>query len=188
MKKPGDFIHMPSAGTTPIYIQYKGLFDMEDVYQSIADFFKQKKFRFYEKQQRHRRPGPFGPEVLYQFEAQRDVEDYYKWYVYITIETFDMQEVEVIQKDGKKKKMTKGKFWAQLHGVVETDYAKYWEKSAFLAHLKSFYNKYVVRKRYEGIWWDEMHYNIVIRLHALIKERLKMTSEVYEHRYYSRIH
>ena len=41
---------------------------------------------------------------------------------------------------------------------------------------------------HEGVWWDEMYYNIVLRVHALLKERLKMTSEVYEHRHFDRTH
>ncbi len=99
-----------------------------------------------------------------------------------------MHDVEVVLRNGAKKKMTKGRIWVQLWGVIETDYHKLWEKSAFLAHLKSFYNKYVIRKRLEGVWWDEMYYNIVLVLHALIRERLKMAAEVYEHRHFDRTH
>ena len=186
--QPDDFVHIGAIPTRTAYIQYKGIFDMQDLYESIADFFSQKKFKFYEKQQRHRRPGPFGPEVLHQFEANRSIEDYYKWYVYITMETFDMHDVEVLTKDGAKKKMSKGKIWIQLYGKVEMDPDKIWEKSAFLAHLKSFYNKYVLRKRVEGVWWDELQYKIVLRLQALIKERLKMASEVNETRHHSGVH
>lgn len=186
--KIGDFIHYPEIPTFPVYLQYKGIFDMQDLYESIADFFRQKKFKFYEIQQRLRRPSPFGAEILYQFRATRKVEDYYEWTVNISIETFDIHDVEVVLKDGKKKKMTKGRLWIQILGRVETDYAKLWEKNAFLAQLKGFYNKYIVKKRYEGIWWDELYFNIVLKLHSVIRERLKMLSEGYEHRFYSRVH
>ena len=186
--KASDFIHNPSSGGPDVYLQYKGIFDMQELYESIADFFFQKKFKFYELQQRHRRPGPFGPEVHYRFEAKREIEDYYEWVINVNIETFDVHDVEVVQKDGTRKKMQKGKFWMQLWGTTVTDPHHVWEKTAFLAHLKSFYNKYVIRKKMEGVWWDEMYYNIVLRLHALIKERLKMTSEVYEHRHFDRTH
>ena len=48
MKKVEDFIHFPEASTgNPVYVQYKGIFDMQDLYESIADFFRQKKFKFY---------------------------------------------------------------------------------------------------------------------------------------------
>ena len=186
--KPEDFIHFPEGGIGPLYIQYKGIFDMQDLYESIADFFRQKKFKFYEIQQRHRRPGPFGAEVLYQFRATRKVEDFYQWIVNVTIETFDMHDIEVVLKNGSKKKMAKGRIWIQLSHNVVTDYEKIWEKSAFLAHLKSFYNKYIVKKKFEGVWWDQLYYRIVLRLHALIKERLKMTSEGSEFRHMSGVH
>ena len=47
--KPEDFIHNADAPTHTVYVQYKGIFDMDDLYQSIADFFMEKKFKFYEK-------------------------------------------------------------------------------------------------------------------------------------------
>jgi len=188
MKKPEDFLHNPENATPTVYIQYKGIFDMQDLYESIADFFSTKKFKFYEKQQRYRKPGPFGPEILHQFEAKRDLDDYYRWNVNINIETFDMHEVEVVGKDGSRKKLMKGRAWIQLWGVAQMDPHEAWSKTALMMHLKSFFNKYVVRKKIEGVIWDELHYNIVLKLHALIKERLKMTSEVYEHRHFSRTH
>ena len=141
--KPEDFIHFPEAPTPTVYIQYK----------------------LYEKQQRLRRPSQFGAEIFYQFEAKRKVEEYYEWIVNINIETFDMRDIEVVMKDGTKKKMSKGRIWVQLYGNCDTDYEKVWEKSAFLAQLKGFYNKYIVKKRFEGIWWDELYYKIVLRFY-----------------------
>ena len=188
MNKVEDFIHYPDIGTPPVYVQYKGIFDMQDVYETIADFFRQKKFKFYETQQRLRKPGPFGAEILYQFKATRKVEEYYEWIVDITIETFDMHDVDVVLKDGAKKKMTKGRIWIQILGRVEMDYEKVWEKSAFLAQLKGFYHKYIIKKTIEGVWWDELYYKIVLKLHALIQERLKMASEGFEFRHMGGVH
>src|SRR3989338_796370 len=185
---PNDFIHNAEAPTPIVYIQYKGILDMQEIYNTIADFFRQKKFKLYEKQQRLRRPSAFGAELLYSFEARRKVEDYYEWVVNINIETFDFRDIEVVLKDGTKKKMIKGRIWVQLYGTCVTDYEKIWEKSAFLAHLKSFYNKYIVKKKFEGVWWDELQYKIVLRLHAMIKERLKMASEGSEFRHMAGVH
>ena len=186
--KPEDFIHFPEAPTPPVYLQYKGIFDMQDLYETIADFFRHKKFKFYETQQRLRKLSPFGSEILYQFRATRKVEEYYEWVVSMNIETFDMHDIEVVMKDGAKKKMSKGRIWVQLYGNVDMDYEKAWEKSAFLAQLKGFYNKYIIKKKIEGVWWDELYYKVVLRIHALIKERLKMSSEVNETRHHSGVH
>jgi hypothetical protein len=190
MSKPqvGDFIHMPTAPVPGAYIQYKGIFDMDDLYLAVADFFRQKKFKLYEIQQRHRRPGPFGAEILYQYRATRKVEDYYSWEVNIILETFDLRDVEVVLKDGTKKKMSKGRLWVQIQGQVIIDYEELWDKSAFLAQLKNFFNKYVIKKRIESVWWDQLQYKIVLALHALIKERLKMISEGHETRFMHGVH
>src|SRR3989344_1768441 len=136
--KVDDFIHNPVVPAYDVYIQYKGIFDMQDVYESLVDFFHRRKFKFYEKQQRYRKPCPFGPEVLHQFTAERKVEEFYEWHVNIDIETFDMHEVEVITKEGARKKMMKGRMWVKITGKCMTDYEKIWEKSAFLTHIKSF--------------------------------------------------
>ncbi|MEK6983163.1 MAG: hypothetical protein AABX33_01195 [Nanoarchaeota archaeon] len=186
--KPEDFLHFTSAATPPVFIQYKGIWDMQDLYETVADFFRQKKFKFYEKQQRLRRPGPFGAEILYDFEATRKVEEFYLWKVTVKLETFDERDIEIVLKDGTKKKMTKGRIWIYIDGIVDMDYEKSWEKTAFLAHLKGFYNKYIVKKRIEGLWWDELQYKIVLRLHALLKERLKMASEISEFRHMAGVH
>lgn len=194
-KKVSDFIHFPMVATAKpglpantLYIQYKGIFDFDDLYHSIADFFRNKKFKFYEIQQRHRRPGPFGAELYYNFRAERKVEDYYRWTVQVVIETFDTRDVEVVLKDGTKKKMAKGRLWIQIQGYVDVDYEELWNKSAFMANLKNFYNKYIVKKRIESVWWDQLQYKIVHALHALIKERLKMISEGYPTRFMHGVH
>jgi len=185
---PSHYLHNTKLPTHTLYIQYKGVFDLQDVYQTVVDFFMHKKFKLNEKMHRHRRPTAFGAEQQQAFEAVRNIGDYYRWIVNINIESFDLKEVDVVLKDGTKRKMNKGRLWIQLYGVCETDYEKTWEKSAFLAHLKSFYNKYIVRKRAEGVWWDQLYYKIVLRLHALIKERLKMDSEGYETRHHGGVH
>ena len=188
MATPEDFMHYPDIHAFPVFVQYKGIMDMQDLYESIAEFFRRKKFKFYEIQQRLRRPGPFGAEILYQFKATREVEEYYEWIVDITIETFDMHDVEVVVRDGTKKKMTKGRIWMYISGKVEMDHSKIFEKSAFFAHIRGFYHKYVIKKKIEGIWWDELYYKIVLKLHSLIKERLKMASEGFEARHMSGVH
>lgn len=172
-------------GTPMVFLQYKGIWDMDDVYQTIADFLRENKFKLNERMQRHRVPSPFGVERQYLFEGVRKVENYYKWTVTINIETFDEHDVEVVTKDGTKKKMAKGRMWMRISAVVETDYDKIFESKAFYAHLRAFYNKYVIKKKFEGVWWDQLYYNVVLRLHAKLKERLKMVSEGSEHRYFS---
>ena len=52
--------------TWPTYIQYKGVWDMQDLYEFVASFFSKNKFKFYEKRYIVKHPGPFGPEPDHQ--------------------------------------------------------------------------------------------------------------------------
>lgn len=183
---PKDFFK--EIGTPTVFLQYKGVWDMQDLYETIADFMREHKFKLYEKMQRHRHPSPFGVERQYLLEGVRKVEEYYKWTVTVNIETFDEHEVDVVSKEGAKSKMSKGRMWMRINGVVETDYDKVFESKSFHAQLRNFYNKYLFKKKIEGVYWDELYYKVVLKIHAKIKERLKMVSEGFEHRHFSGVH
>ena len=169
------------------YIQYKGVWDMQDLYEFVASFFHRLKFKFYEKKYILKRPGPFGPETYYVWEATKKEEEYYKYITNLFLHTFDTQDLEVVMKDGTKRTFTKGRLWVQFRGKVELDYEKRWEENAFYANLRNFYHKYVVLRKVEAIWWDKMYYNVFLKLHSMVKERLKMESEGYEHRYFHKV-
>jgi len=76
----------------------------------------------------------------------------------------------------------------QYTARVEMDYAKKWENKVFFAQLRNFYNKYVVQKKIEALWGDEIHYNVGLKLRNLIQQRLKMETEEFEHRYFAGVH
>ncbi len=179
---------MTTWPTPLVFLQYKGIWDMQELYEVIVDFLRDYKFKVYEKMQRHRVAGPFGVERQYLFEGVANLEHYYQWIVTVDIETFDEHEVEVVTKDGQKRMMTKGRLWMRISGNVEGDFERIFEKSAFAAQLRNFYNKYIIKKKAEGVWWDTLHYNVVLKLHARIKEHLNMLSAQFEHRHFSGVH
>lgn len=184
--KPEDFYLTCPFPTS--YIQYKGVWDMQDLVETMVDFFRLQKFKFRELHYVHKTPSPFGRERKYIWQAWRHVEDYYKFFVDIYMHTYDAKDVEVKLLDGSKKIYTKGRLWLQIVGQVEVDYEKKWEGNAFYAQLRNFYQKYVVQKKFEAIWWDELHYKVCNRLRNLVQQRLKMESEEYEHRYFAGVH
>lgn len=184
MADPHPFRHK-EIGMLTNYIQYKGVWDMQDLYEFVASFFHRDKFKFHELRYIQKKPGPFGPETYYVWEATREVEEYYKFIIRLFLHTFDTQDVEVVMKDGSKRTFTKGRLWIQFRGNIEMDYEKRWEDNAFYANLRNFYHSYVIKKKIEGIWWDHMYYKVFLRLQSLVKERLKMESEGFEHRYFA---
>lgn len=176
------------TGTPTVYIRYKGVWDMQDLYQSMVDWFRERKYKFHELIYKHKHPSPFGIERQYIWRAERKESEYLLFVVNIYFHTYDAHDTEVVMNDGSKQTFTKGRIWMEFRGYMEYDWEKRWEKTAFYTKLRNFYNKYVIKKKMEQIWWDQLWYREIHQLHALVKERLKMESEGYEHRYWTGVH
>ncbi|MEK6869200.1 MAG: hypothetical protein AABX74_03160 [Nanoarchaeota archaeon] len=185
--KPEDFFLSQNGEFFRTYFQYKGVWDMQDLYESVASFFHRIKFKFYEARYIHKRPGPFGPETYHVWNAERAVEEYVQYIVGIFLHTFDTQDIEVVMKDGSKRIFTKGRLWIQFRGYVEMDYEKKFEEKALYANLRNFFHRYVVHKKIESVWWDQVYYSVFLKLQSLVKERLKMESASFEYRDYHKV-
>lgn len=171
-----------------VYIRFKGVWDMQDLYESMINFFRTRKYKFHEKKHKHKRLSPHGAERQYVWSAERKEDEYLQFFIDIFVHTYDAHDVEVVMKDGSTEKFTKGRLWIEFRGHMLFDYQKRWEKNAFYANLRNFYHKYVMRKKIENVWWDQLWYREIHQLHALVKERLKMASEGYAHRYWTGVH
>jgi hypothetical protein len=175
-------------GTPSVYIRYKGIWDMQDLYQAMVDYFRRRKFKFYERIYKHKHPSPLGVERQYVWRATRKEGEYRQYQIDIYYHTYDAHDVEVVMPDGTKKMLTKGRIWIELKGVMNLDWEKRWEDSVFYAELKSFFNKHVIRKKMEMLWWDQLWYREMHQLHQLIKEKLKMSSKGFEYKYMTGVH
>lgn len=176
---PADFSQVEYPVFT-LFIRYKGIWDMQDLYETLADFFRNQKFKFQEVIYKHKRPSPWGYERQYVFQAVRNIEEYYQWIVFLFIHTYEANDIEVTMKDGTKKIFTKGRIWIQERGRLNMDFEKKFEENTFYAQLRNFYHKYIIQKKIEGIWWDEFYYKVLNRLHHTIQGRLKLETEEYE--------
>lgn len=176
------------APTFSVYIRHSGVWDMQDLYEFMIDYLRKKKFKFYEKVYKHKHPSPFGVERQYIWQAVREDEDYIQFVIDIYIHTYDAHDVEVTMKDGSRKVFTKGRVWMEFKGNVQFDWEQKFNSRAFYAHIKNFYNKYVLKKRIEGILWDTLWYREMHKLHNAVQERLKMESQGFEHRYWTGVH
>ena len=166
------------TGEPPSYIRHKGIWDMQDLYESIADWFRKRKYKFQERVYKHKHPSPFGVERQYIWEADRRETDYIEFHYDVYIHTYDAHDIEVVMADGSKKIFTKGRIWIEIKGSIATDWEKRWQESSFFSRLKDFYNKYVILKN----WGPKLRYEMY-ELQTMAKERLKMESDEYEHRH-----
>lgn len=176
------------SGTPTVWIRYKGVWDMEDLYISMIDYLRERKFKFQERVYKHKVSSPFGVERQYMWQANRYEDEYMNWVIDIYIHTYDAHDVEVVMLDGTKSTFTKGRLWIEFRGYIDYDYEKHWEKSAFYAQLRNFYHKFIIRKKMEQMWWDQLWYREIHPLHNKVKEILKSEAEGYEHRYWTGVH
>lgn len=152
------------------YIKHYGIFDLPGLYRMIYNWLVDRGFEVIERKVKHKAPTPAGEQDEIWWDAWLRETDYIRNWIHLIFFFYEIKEVDVV-KDGKKKKLTRARIRIELTGKIETDWQKKWEKSAFLSNLQKFYEKYIIRKDIETIWWDKHYYN-TLKLHAAIKEYL----------------
>ncbi|MBW2980839.1 hypothetical protein KY360_05475 [Candidatus Woesearchaeota archaeon] len=175
-------------GTPTAYIRYKGIWNMQDLYQVMVDFFRRRKFKFYERIYKHKHPSPFGIERQYVWRAERKESEYRQLIVDVYYHVYDAYNVDVVLPDGKKKTMVKGRLWMEFKGNIQYDWEKRWQDNVFWAELKNFFNKYIIRKKWEQIWFHQLWTREIHGVIAVVREKLKMESKGHEYRYKTGVH
>ncbi len=103
------------------------------------------------------------------------------------IHTYDAHDIEVVKPDGTKKIFTKGRIWVDISPKVKTDWEKRWTEKSFYSRLKAFYGKYIIRKSFTQGWMPKIRYEMY-ELQAMLKTRLKMEADEYEHHHRGGVH
>jgi len=152
-------------------LKINGIFDFETVYRAMHGWFVEQKYYFEEKLYKHKVPSPAGAEEHIRWEGWRKITDYVKFNIQIYIIMWDMKEIEVI-KNGEKKKLTKARMKIEFNGDVETDYQDAFGKTPFLVKLREFYNEFVMKKRIDTIYTDQLYY-MILKLYTVAKEQLE---------------
>ncbi len=171
----------------PYYIRFKGAWDMQVFYENMIDWFRKKKYKFHERIYKHKHPSPFGVERQYIWLAEKEEEDYVKSTFEVYFHTYDAHDIEIIANDGTKRVFTKGRVWIEIKNYTLLDWEGRWNENAFYAHLKSFYNRYVIRRRFTEGWAPRLRYE-AFELHTFVKRMMNMENSEYEHMYSAGIH
>lgn len=152
------------------YIKHYGIFDLQGLYQMIYNWLVDRGFEVRELKVKHKVPSAAGEEDEIWWDAWINETDYIKNWISLIFFFYDIKEVEVV-KEGKKKKLTRARILIELNGKVETDWQGKWKRNAFLSNLQKFYEKFVIKKDIDNIWWDKLYYNM-LKLQTAIKEYL----------------
>jgi len=99
--KPSDIYVVTPAWV--VYLRYKGVWDWTDLYKTMADWFKDRKYNFHEVFHKHKKHSPFGSERQYKWLANRREEDYVEYNIFVYIRTYDTHDFVVTLPGGKKK-------------------------------------------------------------------------------------
>ena len=170
-----------------VNVRFTGVWDMQDLYESLADWFRRRKYHLNERIYKHKHPSPYGVERQYCWEATKKETDYIQVRYYFYIHTYDAHDIEVEMPDGAKKVFTKGRLWMHVRFSTISDYEGRWNQRLFYSHLKDFYNKYVIRKSFTEGWNPRRRYEMY-ELQAMMKKRLKMEADEFEHRHFAGVY
>ena len=170
------------------HIRFKGVWDMQDLYEFMINYLREKKYKFHEKVYKHKHPSPFGAERQYVWQAVKDETDIYKFIMDIYIHTYDAQDIQVKTKDGEIKTFTKGRIWLEFGGGLEMYTDDRWAQKSFWANVRMFINNHLMRKKHGWDVWDLFIYREMQKLIWLTRRRLKMEYDEYEQKYWTGVH
>ncbi|MBW2975752.1 hypothetical protein KY366_08595, partial [Candidatus Woesearchaeota archaeon] len=72
----------------PTYVRFKGIWDMQDIYDTIADWCRKRKLKFHERVYKHKHPSPYGVERQYIWDATRIENEYIQFIYHIYVHTY----------------------------------------------------------------------------------------------------
>jgi len=116
-------------GPLPIKVRFKGDFDIEDFYKEILKWFKENRFKWYEKRYKDK-PSPFqGREIEIEIYGEYKQTEYYKHTVDVKIHAWEYHEKDIMI-NNKKKKIGTGKVHVTINGAIISDYKNKFPKEA----------------------------------------------------------
>ncbi|MDO8480848.1 MAG: hypothetical protein Q7S65_03440 [Nanoarchaeota archaeon] len=178
-----QFLPMPRP-----HLRFKGVWDMQDLYEFMISYFRDRKYKFYERQYKHKVPYPYGYERQQVWQADAIFDETYQWHINVYLHIYDAQDITVKMRDGNVRTFTKGRIWIEFSGRVTIFDDHRWLESPLAAELRSFLNKYIVKKRHQNGMWDVLMYREIQKLVWLTRRRLKMEYDDYEQRHWTGVH
>ena len=141
-----------------IKISYSGIYDFNKVYRNAINWFKKNGYFFHEKTHIEAVKST-GKEHIINFNGTRDVDDYTRYSIDVEIWTLRTASVKG------EKNLVKGEIQIRIKGAMELDYKNIFGKMKFGNVIRSFYHKYIIKKR---IWVTKYAPGIYVETNDLI--------------------
>lgn len=121
-------------------IRYSGVFDLDRLYSALCGWINDNDYDFYESKHSDK-DKPRGKELQYVIEGEREVTDYFKYYVKMSL---FIQELNPVSEN-----LVKGVVKLDFSAYVELDWKGKWGHTAFTNFLFKIYNNHVIKARIE---------------------------------------
>ncbi len=133
-------------------IDYEGLFSIQELYQTINKYFRDKGYDWREIRH-HEFVNEASRFVEMELAPWRKYNDYARNEIRLYILISDIKDV-IIEQDGKRMNMQRGKVHIEIDAVLMTDYESRWETTPFLYFVRIVFDKFVYKRyinRFEAI-------------------------------------
>jgi len=170
--------HKIGVGAPNQKILFKGIFDFDELYRVMHDWFMFRGYTLHETKYKLKAKDT-GKEKEIQWQAWRKVNDILKSWFKIHIQVWNIEPIEVV-KDGEKKILTKARLMIFVNGEVEIDYDDRFEGSKFKQTLRDFLVSFVIKGKIDSVWGDKVQF-MQYKLLDVIKQTLDMQIKGNEH-------
>ena len=170
------------------HLRYRGVWDMQDLYEHMGNYFRDRKYKFHETLYKHKHPSPYGSERQYRWHASIVVDDVYNFWIDMYLHTYDAQEIQVRDEKGKTHTYTKGRLWIEFNGDMNLYRDERFKKNRFNATLKQFINNWLKRRVHGDEVWDVLAYRELQRVIWVFRRRLKLEYNTYEQKHWMGVH
>ncbi len=133
-----------------IFIKHKGYFSFSKLMQDMKQWYDENYYEFHVNKHKHK-----ATEEEIGCYGERKVNDYLRYKLEIDMRVWELKEVEIVQ-DGKTVKKNYGRVGIHFKPSYTLDYEERFGKSKFLQAVQDFYHKYIIKRKIEDYWEDEL--------------------------------
>lgn len=170
-------VTLPVPG--PQMVIFKGIFDFDELYKVLSDWFVFRGYHFHETKYKHKAGRQEGYTREITWSAWKKVTDFMMYWFNIYILVEDAYDIEAA-KDSSKKKLIKARLYVRVTAKLELDYNDRFEGSRFKQQMRHFLLSYVFKKKIDSYWADILQFKQYDVLN-IIKETLDMQIKGNEH-------
>lgn len=155
----------------PQMIIFKGIFDFDELYKVMYDWFDYRGYTFHETKYKSKAKDT-GLEREIIWDAWKKTTDFIKYWFRIHILMANVEKIEVV-KENQKKELIKARMFIRVSAKLEVDYDDRFEGSKLKQSLRQFLITYVIKRKIDSSWGDILQFKQYEVLN-IIKQTLDM--------------